>query len=163
MTLQTLKNVSLTSKTTTFLSVENLTKIRNDRLAQLLKEKSTKTLYQVVTASSAPPPPPPPPHKHHQKGIADLIPHDDDNISKILLSQSAALADENERWNMESLYRMAGVTTFTVQDPSAGNEKLMGIRIEMFIDGSLFFSPVPIIIVYSITSQPFPISLVGKM
>ncbi|EPS37407.1 hypothetical protein H072_8913 [Dactylellina haptotyla CBS 200.50] len=133
--------------------IRELTKIRNERQAELLSLRSTHTLKHALdTASSqtiktsVPNP----------DGSEDPLQIEDTNLNTILLKQAADLTADKEAWDQEALYRMAGLTSFEVQDPAPNGGKLQGIRIEVMADGK-FGTPYYIFLKpYDTTPKPTP-------
>ncbi|KAF3941350.1 hypothetical protein ABW19_dt0204167 [Dactylella cylindrospora] len=131
--------------------IRELTKIRNERQAELLSLRSTHTLKEILESAS-------------NQTLRTSIPNsgsgdsaleiEDANLNEILLKQASDLATDRQEWLEESMYRMAGLTSFTVQDPAPGGGELTGVRIEVMADGKfgtpyyLFLKP------YDTTPKP---------
>jgi len=122
---------SLRLRTSAYI-VRDLTKIRNERQAELLSLRSTQTLKETLESTSS-------------QTLRTTIPNadltsadleiEDANLNDVLLKKTSELAADKQEWIEESLYRMAGLTTFSVQDPAPGGGNLTGIRIEVMADG----------------------------
>ncbi|KAF3903336.1 hypothetical protein AA313_de0205827 [Arthrobotrys entomopaga] len=112
--------------------VNELTKIRNAQQEKLLSFRSTQTLRQVLESSQT-----------IKTSISDSNSNsdsnafeiEDENLNSILLKRAADITADKHQWSQESLYRMAGLTSFQVQDPSPNGALLTGVRIEVMADG----------------------------
>ncbi|KAF3930191.1 hypothetical protein ABW20_dc0101453 [Dactylellina cionopaga] len=138
--------------------IRELSKIRNERQAELLSVRSTRTLQEALESTTPETVKTSIPDSENSTAALEI---EDTNLNEILLKQTADLAADKQEWVQESLYRMAGLTTFEVQDPAPNGGKLTGVRIEVMADGKfgtpyyLFFKP------YDTTpkptsSDPFP-------
>ncbi|KAK6353314.1 hypothetical protein TWF696_005284 [Orbilia brochopaga] len=119
-------------------AVRELTQTRNARQAELLSLRSTTTLKDILAQNTT---------TSSTTGDTPLV--DDADLNDILLAQSAALTADKQAWTQESLYRMSGLTAFTVRDPAPNGGELTGVRIEVMADGKfgtpfyLFLKPIP--------------------
>ncbi|KAJ6264207.1 hypothetical protein Dda_0350 [Drechslerella dactyloides] len=116
--------------------IRELTATRNARHAELLSLRSTTTLKDILAQTAA-----------AASSETPLV--DDADLNDILLARSAALTAEKQAWTQESLYRLAGLTAFTVRDPAPNGGELTGVRIEVMADGKfgtpfyIFLKPMP--------------------
>ncbi|KAK6502203.1 hypothetical protein TWF506_002791 [Arthrobotrys conoides] len=112
--------------------IHDLTQVRNDFQAALLSLRSTKTLKDHLASSSS---------SQTKTSISPSLQISDKNLNDILLTRSAELSTDHQEWTQEALYRMAGLTKFTITDPSSSSttssssNNITGIRIEVMADG----------------------------
>ncbi|KAK6522009.1 hypothetical protein TWF281_002580 [Arthrobotrys megalospora] len=134
--------------------IHDLTKLRNSHQAELLSLRSTKTLKDHLSSSSSTP---------LKTTISPSLEISDKNLNDILLKRSAELTKDQQEWTQEALYRMTGLTKFSITDPSlkpngtgTNTTELTGIRVEVMADGKfgtpyyLFLKP------YDVTPKPTP-------
>ncbi|KAK6496450.1 hypothetical protein TWF481_002468 [Arthrobotrys musiformis] len=137
--------------------IHDLTKLRNAHQTALLALRSTRSLKDHLS-SSAP------------STITTSLPSlqiSDKNLNAILLARSAEISKDHQEWTQEALYRMTGLTKFSIADPSSSfnreetdnngdKNKITGIRIEVMADGKfgtpyyLFLKP------HDATPKPTP-------
>ncbi|KAK6341848.1 hypothetical protein TWF730_001335 [Orbilia blumenaviensis] len=149
--------------------IRDLTKLRNSHQAALLALRSTKSLKDHLSATSS----------SIKTSITPSLQISDKDLNDILLTRSAELSADKQQWTQEALYRMAGLTKFTVIDPSYSSSsvdtisdadadadadtdaestpnahELTGIRIEVMADGK-FGTPYYLFLKpYDMTSKP---------
>ncbi|KAF3203257.1 hypothetical protein TWF192_005888 [Orbilia oligospora] len=120
--------------------IHDLTQLRNSYQASLLSLRSTKTLKDHLSSSlSSFPSTTPSSQTNPPISISPSLQISDKNLNDILLARSAELSADHQEWTQEALYRMAGLTKFSVTDPSASSpspfNNITGIRIEVMADG----------------------------
>ncbi|RVD90077.1 uncharacterized protein DFL_001057 [Arthrobotrys flagrans] len=128
--------------------IHTLTKLRASHQASLLSLRSTKSLKDHLSSSSS--------SSQTKISISPSLHISDKNLNDILLTRSAEITTDRQEWTREALYRMSGLTKFSVTDPSFPDQNLTGIRIEVMADGKfgtpyyLFLKP------YDDTPKPTP-------